>query len=138
MTVQSKRKDRKKMIKVPLFPGYVFVRSDLHPHHHLDILKTVGAVRLIGDHQGPISVADQTIESLQIIVNTEYPVGTGTAFKKGERVMVVNGPFIGVIGFFERYRGVDRIIVHIEALGQFASVEVDVNDVEKIPDIITT
>ena len=126
------------MIKVPLFPGYVFVRSDLHPNRHLDILKTVGAVRLIGDHQGPISVADQTIESLQIMVNTEHPVGTGTAFQKGERVMVVNGPFSGVIGFFERYRGVDRIIVHIEALGQFASVEVDADDVEKIPDIITT
>ena len=138
VTVQSKRKDRKKMIRVPLFPGYIFVRSDLHPNRHLDILKTVGAVRLIGDHQGPISVADQTIESLQIMVNTEHPVGTGTAFKMGERVMVVNGPFSGVIGFFERYRGVDRIIVNIEALGQFASVEVDADDVEKIPDIITT
>ena len=70
VTVQSRRKDRKKMIRVPLFPGYVFVQSDLNPNQHLDILKTVGAVRLIGDHQGPISVLDQTIESLKIMTNT--------------------------------------------------------------------
>ena len=45
--VRSKRRDRKVMIDVPLFPGYVFVKSNLHPTHHIDIVKTVGAVRLI-------------------------------------------------------------------------------------------
>ena len=138
VTVQSRRKDRKKMIRVPLFPGYVFVQSDLNPNQHLDILKTVGAVRLIGDHQGPISVMEETIESLKIMTNTDQPISTGTQFQRGERVMVVNGPFSGVIGIFERYRGTDRIVVHIEALGQFAAVEVDIDDVEKIPDIIST
>jgi hypothetical protein len=46
--------------------------------------------------------------------------------------MVVNGPFTGIIGIFDRYRGIDRIVVHIEALGQYASVEVDKEDVEVI------
>ena len=138
VTVPSRRKDRRKMIRVPLFPGYVFVNSDLDPTHHLDILKTVGAVRLIGDHQGPISVLDETVASLQIMTNTDQPISTGTAFQKGQRVMVVNGPFSGVVGIFERYQGQQRIVVHIEALGQFAAVEVDIDDVEKIPGIITT
>ena len=46
--------------------------------------------------------------------------------------MVVNGPFTGIIGIFDRYRGIDRVVVHIEALGQFASVEVNKDDVEVI------
>ena len=37
--VRSKRRDRKLMINVPLFPGYVFVKSDLHPDNHLEIVK---------------------------------------------------------------------------------------------------
>lgn len=135
ITVQSKRKDRKKMIRVPLFPGYVFVKSDLHPNHHLDIVKTVGAVKLVGDKVSPISVPDETIESLRIMVTSDQPVTTGSIFSKGERVLVVNGPFTGVIGVFDRYRGTDRIVVYIEALGQFAAVEVDVADVEKLPAI---
>lgn len=135
ITVPSRRKDRKKLIRVPLFPGYVFVRSDLSPHHHLDILKTVGAVKLIGDRQGPISVTEETIESLKIMVVAEEPITTGYQFQKGDRVMVTNGPFTGVIGIFDHYRGGGRIMVYIEALGQFAAVEVAVEDVEKLPDI---
>ena len=54
--VKSRRRDRKMMIRVPLFPGYVFVKTDLNPYEHIEILKTVGAVRLIGDRRGPISV----------------------------------------------------------------------------------
>lgn len=135
LTVQSKRKDRKKMIRVPLFPGYIFVRSDLHPNHHLDIVKTVGAVKLVGDKMGPISVPDETIESLRIMVASDQPITTGSSFTKGERVLVVNGPFAGVVGVFDRYRGNDRIVVYIEALGQFAAVEVDVEDVERLPAI---
>lgn len=137
ITVQSKRKDRKKMIRVPLFPGYIFVKSDLKPNHHLDIVKTVGAVKLVGNIQGPVSVPKETIESLKIMVASNQPVETGYHFKKGDRVMVVAGPFSGVIGIFDRYGGQGRIVVHIEALGQFAAVEVDADDVEKVPAIVT-
>ena len=49
--------------------------------------------------------------------------------------MVTNGPFTGVVGIFERYGAIGRIVVYIEALGQFAAVEVDVEDVEKLPPI---
>ena len=133
ITVPSRRKDRRKMIRVPLFPGYVFVKSDLHPHHHLDIVKTVGAVKLVGDNQGPIPVPPKTIESLRIMVAAEHPVSTGTGFAKGEQVLVVNGPFCGVTGTFDHCRGTNRIVVFIEALGQFAAVEVDAEDVERVP-----
>ncbi|MBR9980334.1 MAG: UpxY family transcription antiterminator [Desulfatitalea sp.] len=135
ITVASRRKDRKKMIRVPLFPGYLFVRSDLHPTRHLDILKTVGAVKLVGDKQGPISVQEETVQSLRIMVTVEGPISTGTLFSKGQRVLVINGPFAGVIGIFDRYRGSDRVVVFIEALGQFAAAEVDAGDVEPVPDL---
>ena len=133
ITVPSQRKDRRKMIRIPLFPGYLFVKSDLHPNHHLDIVKTVGAVKLVGDTQGPIPVPPKTIDSLRIMVASEQPVTTGTVFSKGDQVLVVNGPFMGVVGTFDHYRGTDRIVVFIEALGQFAAVEVNAEDLERLP-----
>lgn len=128
--VQSKRRDRRVMLRMPMFPGYLFVKTDLNPTHHLDILKSVGAVRLIGNREGPLPVPHETIDSLKIISTAEQQVTTGTQFKKGERVVVLRGPFTGVVGIFSHYRGKDRIIVHIDALGQFAAVEVDVTDIE--------
>ncbi len=137
ITVPSRRKDRRKMIRLPLFPGYVFVKTDLSPGHHLEIVKTAGAVKLVGSAQGPTAVPEETILSLQIMVATDAPITTGFMFKKGDPVMVISGPFSGVVGVFDHYRGKDRIIVHIEALGQFAAVEVDAADVEKIPRILS-
>ena len=135
--VQSKRRDRRLMIRVPLFPGYVFVKTDLHPYQHLDIVKTVGAVRLIGTKDGPVPVPEDTIESLKIMVSVDQPILTGNRLKKGDRVMVLNGPLAGVTGTFVRYRGKGRVVVNIEALGQYAGVEVDENDVERVPDILS-
>jgi len=134
--VKSKRRDRKRLIRVPLFPGYLFVKTTLNPTEHVEILKTIGAVRLVGNKEGPVSIPDDTLESLKIMVATDNPVTTGGRFKKGDRVMVVEGPFAGVIGTFVRYRGKERVIVNIEALGQFAGVDVSEDDVEKLPEIL--
>jgi transcription elongation factor/antiterminator RfaH len=137
VTVKSKRRDRKTMIRVPLFPGYVFVKTDLHPHHHLEIVKTAGAVRLIGSKLGPVPVPADTVASLKIMVSTDFPVTTGRRLQKGDKVMVVSGPFAGVVGTFARYRGRGRVIVNVEALGQYAGVEVDEEDLELLPKILT-
>lgn len=131
--VRSRRRDRRIMLDVPLFPGYVFIRSNLHPEHHLDILKTVGAVRLIGNKDVPVPVRDETVESLKIMVSKDTRIKTGSRLSKGDRVLVVQGPFTGVVGTFARYRGIGRVVVQIEALGQYASVEVDENDIEALP-----
>ena len=137
VTVRSKRRDRKVMIRVPLFPGYLFVKTDLQPNSHLEVVKTAGAVRLIGSNQGPVPVADDTIESLRIMVNSDQPVTTGPRLHAGDKVMVVQGPFAGVIGTFDRYGARGRVIVNIEALGQFAGVEVSEEDIEIIPKILS-
>jgi transcriptional antiterminator NusG len=137
VTVRSKRRDRKAMIRVPLFPGYLFVKTDLAPYSHLEIVKTAGAVRLIGSNQGPIPVPDETIASLKIMVATDHSVTTGNQLKKGDKVIVISGPFAGVTGTFVRYGGKGRVVVNIEALGQYAGVEVGEEEIEVLPKILT-
>jgi len=133
--VRSKRRDRKVMIRVPLFPGYLFVKSNLEPYEHIEIVKTVGVVRLVGNKDGPIPVFSETIESLKIMVQGNESVTTGSRFKKGDKVIVVHGPFAGVVGTFVRHRGKGRVIVNIEALGQYAGVNVSEEDIELLPKI---
>ena len=137
ITVPSKRRDRKKTIRVPLFPGYLFVKTDLHPHTHLEIVKVAGAVRFIGNKQGPLSIADETVESLKIMVESDCAVTTGNNLRKGDNVLVVHGPLEGVMGTFVRYGGKGRIVVNVEALNQFAGVEVSEDDIEILPKILS-
>ena len=137
VTVRSKRRDRKAMIRVPLFPGYLFVKTDLAPESHLEIVKTGGAVRLIGSKHGPVPVPEETVESLKIMVAAKHPITTGYNLKKGDKVLVIHGPFAGVTGTFLRHGGKGRVVVNIEALGQYAGVEVGEDDIEIVPKILT-
>ena len=50
--------------------------------------------------------------------------------------MVIQGPMAGARGEFVHYKGSKRVIIKIEALGQFAGVEIDESDIEKVPGII--
>lgn len=125
----SRRRDRKVMLSLPLFPGYVFVKSDLSAIHHLSILKVSGAVTLVGGSQGPVPIPETNIASLKIMEN-QPGLLTGTRFKPGDRVCVVAGPLAGVRGYFTRYGGCGRVVVEIEALGRFAAVEVDTDDLK--------
>lgn len=132
--VRSKRQDRKKIIQVPLFPGYVFVKTDLSPAGHLEVVKTAGAVRLIGTISGPVPIPDENIESLKIMVCSDRDIISGTRLETGNQIIVVSGPFTGVTGTFVRYKSADRVVVYIGALGQSAAVEVNEEDIQLLPE----
>jgi transcription elongation factor/antiterminator RfaH len=126
----SKRKDRKKIIEVPMFPGYLFVKSSFNPEHRLKILKTTGAVKLIGTKNGPVPVRTEAIESLKLFTMSREEIFTGKGFKKGQKVIITDGAMAGVKGIFEKDTGKARVIVQIDILGRFAYTEVDEENIE--------
>jgi transcription antitermination factor NusG len=71
------------------------------------------------------------------MVTGDHPVTTGYQLKKGDKVQVVSGPFVGVTVTFVRYGGKGRVVVNIEALGQYAGVEVSEDDIEILPKILS-
>lgn len=134
--VRSKRRDRKLMIRIPVFPGYLFVKSNMNLYEQVEIVKTLGVVRFVGTKDGPVPVPEETVESLKIMVNSESPIATGNRLARGDKVMVVNGPFTGVIGTFITHKGKGRIVINVEALGQTAAVDVEASDIEPLPKIL--
>lgn len=135
----SKRKDRKLMIETPLFPGYVFVKSTRAPADQLLILKTVGAVRLLGNSDGPVPVPKHQIESLKLLTSVAQDLVTGSIIelKKGDPVIILEGPMAGLKGDFLEHKGRGRVIIKVDLLGRYAGVEVDSDKVEKIPDLLS-
>jgi transcriptional antiterminator NusG len=135
---KSQRKDRSSMVEVPLFRGYVFVKSAYSPQAQLDILKTMGAVRLLGNKSGPVPIPEVQIESLKILTSTTVDLITGTniKLKKGDLVMILEGPLTGMKGEFTRYKGKKRVVIKIDALGQYAGVEVEEENIEKVSDLL--
>ena len=131
--VMSRRRDRRKMIFVPMLPGYVFVFSDLGPEKHLEILKTAGVVRIVGFKGKPLPAREEEISSLMILDGTNRTVQSRDYVKKGDRVMIMEGPLKGLVGFYMRHKGQsDKVIVSVELLQRSLSVEIEDWALEKI------
>ncbi len=129
----SRRKDRRKTIMAPILPGYVFVHSNLDPQEHVNILKTVGVVRMITFMNKPVPANDEEISSLMILDGTDLNVTNRDYMMKGDRVRIMNGPLKGMVAYYLRHREKSSIVVvSIELLHRSLEVEIEGWELEKI------
>ncbi len=131
--IMSRRKDRRKKIFIPMLPGYVFVHTDLNAVEYLDILKTVGVVRLVGFEGRPVPATDEEISSLMILDGTDRTVENRSLMRRGDRIMIMDGPFKGLIGFYVRHKGKsEKVVVSIGLLNRSLAVEIEGWALEKV------
>ena len=131
METWSKRRDRRKKIQVPMFPGYVFVHVFLDSYMQLTVVKTPGALSLLHNSQGPLSIPQYQVENIRTVINSVQPLEIHPYLIKGDWVHVVRGPLAGCIGILNRVdpkRG--RLIVSVDIIKKSVSVELDLEDVE--------
>ena len=133
MKQNSRRTDRRVILDVPIFPGYVFVKSSLTAEAHLSILKTLGVVRVLGSKRGPVAIPEESLTALRIMVAAGEEIFTSPVFMEGDSVIVTEGALKGLTGIFSQHLGQGRVIVNIDILGQSAAVHVSDTDIERIP-----
>lgn len=131
--VMSRRTDRHKKILIPMIPGYVFVRSCMEPEEYHRIIRTPGVVRMIGFEGKPAPVKEEEIKTLMILDGTDRTVQNRAFLKRGERVMIMEGPLSGLVGLFLRRKGrKDKVVVSVELLQRSLAVEIDDWALEKV------
>ncbi len=129
----SRRAGRWRKILVPMIPGYVFVKTDMKPEEYHRILRTTGVVRMVGFKGMPVPANEEEIASLMILDGTDRTVQNRAYMNKGDRVMIMEGPLKGLIGFYIRHKGrSDRVVVSVELLMRSVEVEIDDWALEKI------
>jgi len=134
--VWSKRKDRKKKILVPLFPGYLFVDANVLDNEiKLLILKTPGAVKILGkkDNTEPLPVPDDKILAIQRFLGKKVEVFTFNFPKAGEPARIVDGPFAGIEGTvissdFEK----ELFVISIDLLKRSVAIKLEGFQITKI------
>lgn len=108
--VLSKRRDRKKVLVKAFFPGYMFLKSELTPEIHVEILKSIGVVDVLKNSKGPLPIPDDQIENVLRLKDYEGRILSFNQFAKGMPVEIVQGPLKGVTGFVD---DVDRDLIKI-------------------------
>jgi transcription antitermination factor NusG len=125
-------KDRKRVVKMAAFPGYVFARfaEDGHPRVH--ILQARGAVRILG-HGGSIEpIPDRDVDSVRLLLGLKGRCFSCPFLHEGTWVRVRRGPLKNLEGLLIRIKNSCRIVVSIELVSQSVATEIDASDVEVV------
>lgn len=127
--------DRRVMLQLPLFPGYVFVRMALRDQ--LQVLELPGVVRLVGFGGNPCPLPVDDIEGLRHALAQDVRAVPHPFLMAGRRIQVRSGPLQGLAGFVVRRKGAYRIVVSIELISRSILVDMDLADLEVSPADLT-
>lgn len=115
--------DRVKEISLPLFPGYLFCRFDVH--NRLPVLITLGVVGVVGAGKIPVPVSDEEIAAVQTVVRSGLPAQSHPFLTVGTRVFIERGPLAGVEGIALNVEKKYRLIVSVPLLQRSVAVEIE-------------
>jgi transcriptional antiterminator RfaH len=116
--IKSKKYRKDKIIDVieTLFPCYLFAEFDKERYAHL-ITYTRG-VRYIVGKKDPVKVHEEVIEAIKEGMEEDgIIVIKPIEFKRGNRVLIKDGPFKDFYGIFEReIKGPERVMIFLSTL----------------------
>ena len=121
-------KDRSKVLSLPLFPCYLFLRGGMD--RKLQIVTTPGVHMILYRGERVAIVPDAEIEALQRAVDGPFCVEPHPFLKCGMRVRVTRGALAGIEGILIRKKNLFRLILSVDMLAKSVAVEVYSSDVE--------
>ena len=121
-------KDRSKLLSLPLFPCYVFVRGGMSRRSL--VVTTPGVHMILCNGERIAVIPNEEIEAIRTAVDGPFRVEPHPFLKCGERVRVTRGSLEGLEGVLVRKKSVYRLVLSVEMLAQSVAVEIDASDVE--------
>jgi transcription antitermination factor NusG len=121
--------DRQKMVELPLFPGYVFVRVTKTPEDRVRVLKISGVVSFVGAHGQAIPIPESQIDAVRAVAEGDVLFTPREYLKVGQRVRVRGGSLDGVEGILVAQNGSRNLVISVEPMQRSLSIKIDGYDV---------
>lgn len=125
--VWSKRGGIKHRSRIPMFPGYLFLRHAIDADSHVEVCKARGLVRILGHRWDRLAaVPDREIEAIERALCTQPSVVAYPYLQEGQRVRIIQGPLADVEGLLVRMNpSKGMLVLSIHLLHRSVAVEVD-------------
>ena len=125
--------DRVKELDLPLFPGYLFCRFDVHDRL-LPILTTSGVIAIVGAGKTPIPIADEEIATIRAVLGSGLAAQPCPFLNVGAGVYIERGPLAGIEGIVTNLNKKYRLVISVTLLQRSVAVEIDREWARPIPD----
>jgi transcription antitermination factor NusG len=114
---------RTQEFQLPLFPGYLFCRTD--PNERLPVLTTPGVFQFLGAGKAPTPIADDEIGAIQIAARVGLRMEPHSFWEKGQKVRIAKGPLTGLQGIVADSNNPLRLVLSITLVQRSVLVELD-------------
>ncbi|HTF67073.1 MAG TPA: UpxY family transcription antiterminator [Edaphobacter sp.] len=123
-------KDRQKLLSLPLFPCYVFVRGGLN--RRLQVITTPGVHMILSRGEHVAVIPENEIQAIRRTVEGPYRMEPHPFLRCGDRVRVTRGSLQGVEGILIRKKNQCRLVLSVDMLAKSVAVEISATDVESL------
>ena len=124
--------DRRKLVDVPLFPGYVFVQIPNTAEAKLHVLKTSGVAQFVGNRRGAVAIPNKEISDVRAVLGKKVSCSSHPFLEVGQRVRIRGGSLDGVEGILVGCDSASKLVISIELIQRSLAVSVYNLDVEPI------
>jgi transcription antitermination factor NusG len=122
--------DRKKKVREPMFSGYVFVFGNEEERLRA-ISQTIGAMSYIFFNKRPAVLRQEEIDYIRLSLKVPERITVEEKqIKKGDFITVRRGPFRGMKGYVNDFKGEYKLTVNLEELSTAFSVTLMLDEVE--------
>jgi transcription antitermination factor NusG len=122
--------DRRRVVEIPMFSCYAFVRMVQTVEERLKVLRTPGVLGFVGNERQGTSIPDEQIESLRKAISEKVPFLPHPFINVGKRVRIRGGSLDGVEGILMRQGGDQSLVISVELLQRSVSIRVKGYDIE--------
>jgi len=128
----ARRNGTRYRTSVPMFPGYMFVHHIMDKYSYIEVRKTTGLVKLLGEQWDRLAIVpDREIEAIQKIYQSRLPALPHPYLREGQRVRITGGLLTGAEGILVRNKpNKGLLVLSIHLLQRSVAVEVDCTVVE--------
>ncbi len=116
-----------------LFPGYVFINADINSEAYNALNAIPKVIGFLGGKNSPEPVSDAKMQDILDTSKEQAVSSKNIVFETGETLNVIEGPFESFSGVVEEFDSEkQKVKISILIFGRATSVELDVNQVEKV------
>lgn len=128
----SKRGGVRRLGRVPMFRGYLFLRHTMDKLTYLDVCRARGLVRVLGASWDRLDVVpDSEIRAIQKLLQSGHRVFSYPYLREGQRVRITDGPLADTEGVVVRGNPkTGLLVVSVNLLQRSVAVHLDCTRLE--------
>jgi transcriptional antiterminator NusG len=120
--------DRKVLIDLPLFEGYVFCK--FRPEVPFSILAVPGVIRIVGSSRTPLPISQEEIEAVRTVIKFALKAKPHPYPTVGSRVRIREGPLAGIEGIVDQH--LNNLVLSVRLVHKAISVQIDPTTIQLV------